>query len=291
MSKKSLRRLPLLQLLCGISAWLLTAALAPASAQELGKLPYVPTPQVVVDEMLKMAEVKANDFVIDLGSGDGRIIITAAKALKAKGLGVDIDTKLVALSNKNAQSAGVADRAEFAERDMFKTDISKASVLTLYVLPEFMQKLRAKVQSELKPGTRVVAHDYHMGDWYPDRSVTLTVPEKIEANGTDKAYIYLWIVPTKVQGSWNLDFEPAGKVDPLIVAFNQNYQMISAATVGPGQPTITDAKLKGDEVSFNLTMRSIQYQFTGKVDGNKIEGKALAAGSKDAISWRATKAP
>jgi hypothetical protein len=181
--------------------------------------------------------------------------------------------------------------AEFAERDMFKTDISKASVLTLYVLPEFMQKLRAKVQSELKPGTRVVAHDYHMGDWYPDRSVTLTVPEKIEANGTDKAYIYLWIVPTKVQGSWNLDFEPAGKVDPLIVAFNQNYQMISAATVGPGQPTIADAKLKGDEVSFNLTMRSIQYQFTGKVDGNKIEGKALAAGSKDAISWRATKAP
>jgi hypothetical protein len=289
MSKKILRRLPLLQLLCGISAWLLTAALAPASAQELGKLPYVPTPQVVVDEMLKMAEVKANDFVIDLGSGDGRIIITAAKALKAKGLGVDIDTKLVALSNKNAQSAGVADRAEFAERDMFKTDISKASVLTLYVLPEFMQKLRAKVQSELKPGTRVVAHDYHMGDWYPDRSVTLTVPEKIEANGTDKAYIYLWIVPTKVQGSWNLDFEPAGKVDPLIVAFNQNYQMISAATVGPGQPTIADAKLKGDEVSFNLTMRSIQYQFTGKVDGNKIEGKALAAGSKDAIPWRATK--
>ena len=272
-----------------MSAWLLTAALTPASAQELGKLPYVPTPQVVVDEMLKMAEVKANDFVIDLGSGDGRIIITAAKALKAKGLGVDIDAKLVALSNKNAQSAGVADRAEFAERDMFKTDISKASVLTLYVLPDFMQKLRAKIQSELKPGTRVVAHDYHLGDWYPDRTVTLTVPEKIEANGTDKAYIYLWIVPTKVQGSWNLDFEPAGKVDPLIVAFNQNYQMISAATVGPGQPTIADAKLKGDEISFALTMRSIQYQFTGKVDGNKIEGKALAAGAKDAIPWRATK--
>jgi hypothetical protein len=289
MSKKFMRRLPLLQWLCGMSAWLLTATLAPASAQELGKLPYVPTPQVVVDEMLKMAEVKANDFVIDLGSGDGRIIITAAKALKAKGLGVDIDAKLVALSNKNAQSAGVADRAEFAERDMFKTDISKASVLTLYVLPDFMQKLRAKIQSELKPGTRVVAHDYHLGDWYPDRTVTLTVPEKIEANGTDKAYIYLWIVPTKIQGSWNLDFEPAGKVDPLIVAFNQNYQMISAATVGPGQPTIADAKLKGDEISFNLTMRSIQYQFTGKVDGNKIEGKALAAGAKDAIPWRATK--
>lgn len=292
MSRQFTHKVRIAPLFFVLAALLLASTIkSVALAQELGKLPYVPTPQVVVDEMLKMAEVKANDFVIDLGSGDGRIIITAAKALKARGLGVDIDTKLVDLSNKNAKSAGVSDRAEFAERDMFKTDISKASVLTLYVLPEFMQKLRSKVQKELKPGSRVVAHDYHMGDWYPDRMTTLTVPEKMEANGTDKAHIYLWIVPATVQGTWNVEFEPAGKVDPLIFAFNQNYQMISAAAVGPGQPKIADSKLAGDEVSFTLTMRSTPYQFTGKVAGNKLEGKALAAGAKEAILWRATKAP
>lgn len=273
----------------GSTMLLLAIGNPPARAQELGKLPYVPTPQKVVDEMLKLGEVKASDYVIDLGSGDGRIIISAAKALKAKGLGVDIDSKLVELSNKNAKSEGVADRAEFIERDMFKTDISKASVLMLYVLPEFMQKLRSKIQTELKPGTRVVAHDYHMGDWYPDRIVELTVPEKIEANGTDKAYLYLWVVPTLVQGTWSVQFEPAGKVDPLIFAFNQNYQTINGAAAGPGQPKLDDSKLNGDEISFTLTMRGTPYQFTGKVTGNTIEGKALAAGAKEPTPWKATK--
>lgn len=272
-----------------LAACLLLLRTIPALAQDLGKLPYVPTPQTVVDEMLKMADVKASDYVVDLGSGDGRIIITAAKTFKAKGLGVDIDPKLVDLSNKNAKSEGVADSAEFVERDMFKTDISKASVLTLYVLPEFMQKLRSKVQTELKPGARVVAHDYHMGDWYPDRIVTLTVPEKKEANGTDKAYLYLWIVPTSVQGTWNVEFEPAGKVDPLILAFNQSYQMVTAAVVGPGTPKVEQPKLAGDQVSFVLTLRSTSYQFTGKVSGDKIEGKAIAAGEKNALPWRASK--
>lgn len=270
----------------GLAVWLLAT---PGLAQDLGKLPYVPTPQKVVDEMLKLGDVKASDYVIDLGSGDGRIVISAAKALKARGLGVDIDPKLVELSKQNAKSEGVADRAEFIERDMFKTDISKASVLMLYVLPEFMQRLRSKVQAELKPGTRVVAHDYHMGDWYPDRIIELTVPEKIEANGTDKAYLYLWIVPTVVQGTWNVQFEPAGKVDPLILAFNQNYQMISGAVVGPGQPKVEDSKLNGDEITFTLTMRATAYQFTGKISGNTMEGKALAAGAKEATTWRATK--
>src|SRR5215212_12250446 len=144
MSRRSMDKLRITPLIFILAALPFASKLnSTALAQELVKLPYVPTPQVVVDEMLKMAQVKANDFVIDLGSGDGRIIITAAKAVKAKGLGVDIDTKLVELSNTNAKSEGVSDRAEFAERDMFKTDISKASVLTLYVLPEFMQKLRS----------------------------------------------------------------------------------------------------------------------------------------------------
>lgn len=152
---------------------------ASAGAQELGKLPFIPTPQTVVDEMIKLANVRADDFIVDLGSGDGRMVISAAKQKKARGFGVDIDEKLVELSNKNAKEAGVADRAQFFQRDMFKTEIRKADVLMLYLLPDFMNRLRVKILTEMQPGARVVAHDYHMGAWYPDRMVTLTVPEKI----------------------------------------------------------------------------------------------------------------
>src|SRR4029078_6700678 len=192
-----LRFYPFRLITCAVAfGFALTAARA--SAQELSKLPYVPTPQIVVDEMLKLAGVTANDFVIDLGSGDGRVILTAAQKFKAHGLGVDIDKSLVALSNKQAKVEGVEDRAKFIEQDMFKADISKATVVTLYVLPDFMEKLRPKLMAELKPVPGIVAHDYYMSEWYPDRQVSLTVPEKRAANGTDKAYIYLWIVPTLV---------------------------------------------------------------------------------------------
>src|SRR5262245_21578621 len=200
---------------------------ASLSAQELSKLPYVPTPQIVVDEMLKMAGVTAKDFVIDLGSGDGRMIISAARAFKATGVGVDIDAKLVDLSNKQAKADGVGDLAKFIEQDMFKADISKATVVTLYVLPDFMEKLRPKLVAELKPGTRIVAHDYYMSEWYPDRQQMLTVPEKVKANGTDKAYLYLWIVPSIVAGNWLMDFNVVdNRRLPVALTIEQRYQML-----------------------------------------------------------------
>ncbi|MBI2531975.1 MAG: class I SAM-dependent methyltransferase [Deltaproteobacteria bacterium] len=274
-----------------ILAGLLLAAFAPAvSAQELSKLPYVPTPQVVVDEMLKLAGVTADDFVIDLGSGDGRIVITAAKRFKAKGLGVDIDGKLVALSNRNARAEQVEDRVEFAERDMFKTEISKASVLTLYVLPDFMQKLRSKVLAELKPGTRVVAHDYPIDEWHPDRFVTLTVPEKMEANGTDKAYLYLWIVPAGVGGTWRVDFDAEERSEELVVTFSQRYQMIDAVAERMRRPLpIQNPALTGAMVKFSITLGTRQYQFSGRVDGDKIEGTATRSGGKGLLKWRGTR--
>ena len=274
-----------------ILAGSLLAALAPAvSAQELSKLPYVPTPQVVVDEMLKLAGVTADDFVIDLGSGDGRIVITAAKRFKAKGLGVDIDGKLVALSNRNARAEQVEDRVEFAERDMFKTEISKASVLTLYVLPDFMQKLRSKVLAELKPGTRVVAHDYPIDEWHPDRFVTLTVPEKMEANGTDKAYLYLWIVPAGVGGTWRVDFDAEERSEELVVTFNQRYQMIDAVAERMRRPLpIRESMLTGATVKFSITLGTRQYQFSGRVDGDKIEGTATTSSGKRPLKWRGTR--
>ncbi|MBF8254919.1 MAG: putative methyltransferase [Deltaproteobacteria bacterium] len=246
--------------------------------------------------MLKLAGVTADDFVIDLGSGDGRIVITAAKQFKAKGLGVDIDGKLVALSNRNAKQEKVDDRVEFAERDMFKTDIGKASVLTLYVLPDFMEKLRSKVLAELKPGTRVVAHDYYLEEWRPDRVVTLTVPEKMEANGTDKAYLYLWIVPAVVAGTWRIDLDAEERSEELIVAFSQRFQMLDASAQKMRRPIpirnpmpIRNPSLTGAEVKFSITLGTTPYQFSGRVDGDKIQGTATAAGGKGPVRWRGTR--
>ena len=270
---------------------MLLSSIVTLLAQELSKLPYVATPQIVVDEMLKMANVTAKDFVIDLGSGDGRMIITAARTFKASGLGVDIDKSLVELSNKHAKAEGVADRITFLEQDMFKADVAKASVITLYVLPDFMEKLRPKLLAELKPGTRIVAHDYHMGGWYPDRQFTLTVPEKVKVNGTDKAYLYLWIVPSIVRGNWSMEFDPGGSARQLIaVEFTQQYQMINASAGNLAGPLKTDNfSLRGDQISFDVALGANSYRFTGKVADGKMEGNAVTAGGARPVPWRAAK--
>ena len=273
-----------------LTACLLIAAFAPAaSAQDLSELPYVPTPQVVVDEMLKLAGVTADDFVIDLGSGDGRIIISAAKRFQARGLGVDIDGKLVARSNQTARVEKVDNLAQFVERDMFKADIGRASVLTLYVLPDFMQRLRPKILAELKPGTRVVAHDYYFEEWHSDRMVTLTVPEKKEANGTDKAYLYLWIVPAVVEGTWRIDLDAEERSEELIVAFSQRFQTIEASAQKMRQPLpIQNPTLTGAVVKFTITLGATAYQFSGRVDGDRIQGTATRTAGKAPLPWRGT---
>ena len=140
--------------------------------------PYVPTPQKVVDEMLRMGRLSAKDFIVDLGSGDGRIIITAAQRMAIRGFGVDLDAELVRYANASAKQAGVSDRVEFFQRDIFKTDLSRADVVTMYLLPEVNMMARPKLLAELRPGSRVVTHDYHFEDWLPDDRITLDVPEK-----------------------------------------------------------------------------------------------------------------
>jgi len=264
---------------------------AQAPAQELSKLPYVPTPQIVIDEMLKLANVTAKDFVVDLGSGDGRVIISAAKTYKANGLGVDIDPKLVELSNQDAKAQGLANRAKFIEQDMFKADLSKATVVTLYVLPDYMEKLRPKLIAEMKPGTRIVAHDYSMGEWVPDRQLELTVPEKKAANGTDKAYLYLWLVPSVVSGQWCMNFDRGtGKPQWIVLSFNQRYQMLAAVAETILAPlSIESPTLKGDEIDFFLTIGTSNFRFSGKVLGDKLEGAAVSANAPKPIPWRANK--
>lgn len=165
----------------------LTVALAqePEQKKKLD-VPYVPTPQSVVDAMLKLAAVTKNDVVYDLGCGDGRIVITAAKSHGARGIGIDIDPERIKEANANAQKAGVSDRVKFVEQDLFQTDFKEASVVTLYLLPDINLKLRPKLQSELKPGTRIVSHAFDMGDWQPEKT------ENVEGRT-----IYLWTIPAK----------------------------------------------------------------------------------------------
>lgn len=171
---------------------------APAHAQE--EVPFITTPDHVTLAMLKLAGVGPKDRMIDLGSGDGRIVITAARRFGARGLGVEIVPDLVAQSQANAKKAGVADRAEFRQQDLFATDLAPYSVITMYLLPEVNLQLRPKLLA-LKPGTRLVSHDWDMGDWRPDRTLTLDVPDK--AVGREKlSRLHLWVVPAAVEGLW-----------------------------------------------------------------------------------------
>jgi SAM-dependent methyltransferase len=171
--------------LLGSPAW----AQAPA-LQRSPDVPYVPTAEPVVDKMLELAKVTKDDVVYDLGSGDGRIVITAAKKYGATGLGVDINPERVKEAKENAQKAGVTDKVKFIQGDLFQMDLTPASVVTLYLLPDVNLKLRPKLLQELKPGTRVVSHNYHMGDWKPEKTVT------VDAGGTNHT-VYFWTVPDK----------------------------------------------------------------------------------------------
>ncbi|MES2941799.1 MAG: class I SAM-dependent methyltransferase, partial [Pseudomonadota bacterium] len=171
-----------------------------AHAQTVEEVPFITSPDNVTLEMLSTAGVKRGDHVIDLGSGDGRIVILAAKRFGATGLGVEIDPRLVETSNVSARNAGVADKVEFKVQDLFKTDLAPATVITMYLLPEFNLQLRPAILA-LKPGTRIVSHDWDMGDWKPDRTTVLPVPDK--AVGREKSSkVHLWTVPARVEGLW-----------------------------------------------------------------------------------------
>src|SRR6266446_8644184 len=212
--------------------WALVAALVmPSSvvAQGVDKeldTPYVPTPQAVVDRMLELAQVKSGDTVIDLGSGDGRIMITAAQKYGARGFGVELDPRLVRRSNDEARRAGVADRVKFLQQDLFKTDFHEADVLTLYLLPDVNMALRPKILAELKPGTRVVSHDYDMGVWRPDAEETMPAPDK-KVGMRKESMVYLWIGPGRVQGVLTSELISGGNSPPTRLVLQQQYQRVS----------------------------------------------------------------
>jgi len=261
-------------------------AVRSVSAQEEEKpaVPYVPTPQVTVDEMLRLAGVGPEDFVIDLGSGDGRIVVTAARKFGARGLGVDIDWRLVAQAEENARQAGVADRAKFVEQDLFLTDLGQASVITTYLLSFVMLKLRPRLL-ELKPGTRIVSHDFDFGDWRPDRKTSI------------RKNVFLWIVPARVAGRWRarLDLPPIERLLELEVM--QRYQEVSAHARLNGVPApVWDMAIAGDRLSFvvvDSTDRDDEASlyFEGRVAGDVMEGELTrgVGAARSVARWRAAR--
>jgi hypothetical protein len=254
---------------------------APALAQDYGDTPYVQTPQNVVDKMLEVAKVGPKDFVIDLGSGDGRMVITAAKKHGARGFGVDLDRRLVTLSNRLAAKAGVSNRAVFYERDIYQTDLSPATVVTIYLLPEVNLMMRPRLFAMLKPGTRVVSHDYDMGEWTPDLSFTMDAPGKpVGRDQTSK--IFFWVVPAKVAGKWRW-YAPGegGAQRSYELAVNQFFQQIDGTLTVDGKTVpIENAKLNGEQLSFvaKLDARGAS-EFSGRIVNNSIEGAVQTGGA------------
>jgi SAM-dependent methyltransferase len=263
---------------------LLAAGLAFASAvpaqQGVGDVVYVPTPQVVVDTMLRMANVGPQDFLIDLGSGDGRVVIAAARR-GARALGVDLDRHLLGVANDAAKREGVAGRATFVEQNLFETDLGAATVVTSYLLPEMNLKLRPRIL-DLQPGTRVVAHDYHMGEWLPDERATLSVPEKkVGTPGT--SFVYFWLVPARVAGTWRADIPFGARRAALEFDLEQRFQVLKAKPAAvEGRPTsLRTPTLRGDEIGFLLEVgsgsRPVRYQFRGHVVGEDMSGTVVVS--------------
>jgi hypothetical protein len=261
--------------------------LASAAAQEKAPInagPYVPSPDSAVSAMLREAAVGPGDYLIDLGSGDGKIVRTAAKLFGARGLGVEIQDQLVTLSNELAKQEGTADRVRFVKQDLFKTDLSPATVVTLYLLPHTVNLLKDKLLDELRPGARVVAHDYGLSGWLPHKVVELDDPEKIAISGVTRTVIYLYVVPAKVAGTWSATVPPAVSKAPMRLELTQQVTSVAGRAVLDGKAVpLADARLVGDEISFSLPGRDAAFR--GTVRGRTIEGSVEAGGAR--APWRA----
>jgi hypothetical protein len=263
-------------------ALVLVGYAAVPAAQDYGDTPYVQTPQVVVDKMLELAKVGARDYLIDLGSGDGRMIITAAKRYGARGFGVDLNKSLVTLSYRTAVKMGVADRAVFYERDLHETDLSKADVLTIYLLPEVNLMVRPRIL-DLKPGTRLVSHDYGFGEWPPDVELTMDAPGK-SVGRDQKSKVMFWVVPSRVAGKWVWQ-GPAGSYE---LQLDQVFQKLSGTLSAGGQRVPIDkAVLSGEHIRFEAALDKGRHEFSGKIINNAIEGELRASGAPQA--WSATR--
>ena len=254
-----------------------TREVKPIVGQEGKDVIWVPTPQALVERMLEMAKTTRDDYVIDLGSGDGRTVITAAKKYGVHALGVEYNPDMVALSRRNAQKEGVADRAQFLQADIFKTDFSKATVLTLYLLPMLNAKLRPTIM-RMKPGTRVVSHAFSMGDWQPD-----------DIQNVEGRTAYLWIVPAPVEGTWRRNAARDAEV-----TLQQHFQQVEGlAKIENRAAQFRNARLSGDHISFSIieftSVGNVQRDFDGHVHGDVMEGTVKRSDAGGEEKWRLTR--
>jgi SAM-dependent methyltransferase len=250
---------------------------------------YVPTPHHVVAEMLRLAKTKPEDVVYDLGCGDGRVVIMAAKEYGTRGIGVDIDPQRIEESRENARQAGVADRVQFLQQNLFETDVREATLVMLYLLPQLNRQLRPRLLNELRPGTRIVSHDFDMGEWYPDK--VLHVP----GSSYDHT-IYYWVIPAKVDGVWRVHMPtPAGERQYRL-HLQQQFQEVSG-TMGAGgeELPIANATLAGDILRFTVITTDqsspIKMSFDGRIADDIVHGSVDVQGGPGAgrHEWTATR--
>lgn len=258
--------------LLALGAAALFALVARAQDPEV-RAPFITTPEDVVERMLALAGTGPADHVIDLGSGDGRIVITAARLHGARGVGVEIDGKLVEVARENARRAGVASRVEFEERDVLLTDLSRATVVTIYLLPSLIDRLQPKFLDELRPGTRIVSHAFAMKGWKPDRTENVRLRSPHLRQG-DESTIFLWIVPAQARGYW--------RGGEWSLRVHQNFQEIEVEATAAGRSIpVTAANLEGSAISFS----GPDYSFRGQVGAKSITGEMTRAGKATPLSF------
>lgn len=282
----------LLHALIAAAVWLSVAG--NAHSAEIAA-PYVPSAPSVVERMLEIAKVGPDDYVIDLGSGDGRIIITAARKYGARGLGIEIDPQLVAQASTNARAAGVSDRVRFEETDLFTADLSKATVVTIYLLTRATLKLRDGL-FKLKPGTRIVSNASSMGEWRPDHFEMLDVKDKVRPDAPSKTYIQLWIVPAKVAGSWRWSMPGGSGTETYDLTVSQQFQVLSGTVrVAGREARIEEGRLDGDRITLRYTSEvdgnRLEHRLDGRVAGHSIVGTVSVTGGgvQRQAEWKATR--
>jgi SAM-dependent methyltransferase len=244
---------------------------------------YVPTPHNVVAEMLRLTKVTKHDVVYDLGCGDGRLVITAAKRFGARGLGIDIDPQRIRESRANARKAGVMDRVQFRQQDLFEADIREATVVTLYLLPKLNVQLRPKLLRDLRPGTRVVSHDFDMAEWQPDQTVRVKGPAR-------EHQVYSWVIPADVSGVWRVHVPAPTGAPPYLLRLQQQFQEVHGTISADGQDIpLTNATLTGDHLRFTVTTGDqVKMSFDGRVKGQAMRGSVDVQGGATAgrYDWR-----
>jgi protein-L-isoaspartate O-methyltransferase len=256
-----------------LAALLIAACGARAQEGEV-RAPFITTPPEVVARMLALADTSPQDFVIDLGSGDGRIVIAAAREHGARALGIELDPKLVEQARDNAQRAGVAERARFEEGDALKTDLAQASVVTIYLLPFLLDQLQPRLLRQLRPGARVVTHAFAFKGWKPDRAETVRISARHEGQG-DESRVFVWVVPAQVRGTWQA---PGG----WRLRIQQNFQEIEVEAAQDGKPVaVSAARLEGTALSF----AGPDFSFRGRAEGLRLAGELQRGGTRAPLAF------